>query len=321
MSVFSTNQARHLYVATACEDAVYADDMVGTIAVHVDDAAENMYFEYNGHGGLTRSDIIKVKNVSYAKITRADKMATLLKAVGVTLDGDLVAGQAYILKIAFRQFAGMSDEDIYTKFGMVHVTSKMNASDFYANLAISLAKNFSKETTKLVEIFVVGGDGPETVTGLTKLEDLTGSYTGILISEVPQEWTLGIKPQVPVYFDVLPGTVIVDGDEVIWGKTMADTWDTIPNGKKIADLEYFCMGERGDQYRGINWPNNIPTKYLVDPEGEYDVIDIHYAYTGSNESVQKSEKTITIVGNTDVINLVAGKIVSYGILSEIEVTS
>ena len=59
--------------------------------------------------------------------------------------------------------------------------------------------------------------------------------------------------------------------------------------------EYFCMGERGDMYRGIGYPNNIPTTYLVDPTVKYNVIDIHYAYVGSNESVQKSEKTITLV--------------------------
>jgi len=34
---------------------------------------------------------------------------------------------------------------------------------------------------------------------------------------------------------------------------------------------------------------------LVDPTQEYHIFDIHYAYTGSNEGVQKSEKTISIV--------------------------
>ena len=55
------------------------------------------------------------------------------------------------------------------------------------------------------------------------------------------------------------------------------------------------MGERGDMYRQVGWPHNIPTTYLVDPAKAYCVFDIHYAYVGSNESVQKSEKTITIV--------------------------
>ena len=70
---------------------------------------------------------------------------------------------------------------------------------------------------------------------------------------------------------------------------------SIDNGHNIADLEYFCMGERGDQYRNIGWPNVIKTKYLVDPEKKYNTIDIHYAYVGDGVSVQKSEKDITIV--------------------------
>jgi hypothetical protein len=57
------------------------------------------------------------------------------------------------------------------------------------------------------------------------------------------------------------------------------------------------MGERGDQYKNYGWPNVIPTKYMVDPTDKdgYDVINIHYSYVGSNESVQKSEKDIFIV--------------------------
>lgn len=299
MSVFSTNQARHLYVATALKSPkVIATDAAGSIAVKADTAKNHLYFEYMGQGGLTRSDLIDIKNILYAKATDAETMATELKAVTVTLNDAPVAGQDYILKIAIRQFASMSDEDIYTKFGMVHATSGMTASDFYKELALSLAKNFARELTPLVKFSLITTEDadPTEVTGTTKETELTGAYTGLLIDEIEQEWTLGIKPQVPVYFDVLPGTITVEGDEVIWGKAEdTEPSGTIKNGKKIADLEYFCMGERADQYRGINWPNNIPTKYMVDATKEYHVLDIHYAYVGANEAVQKSEKDITIV--------------------------
>lgn len=298
MSVFSTNQARHLYVATAYKTPkVIASDAAGSIAVKADTAKTHLYFEYMGQGGLTRSDLIDTKNILYAKATKADKMARELKAVTVTLKGTPVGGQDYILKIVFRQFAGMSDEDIYTKFGMVHATNGMSASDFYKELALSLAKNFSREATELVKFTLTEGeDTAVPVTAATKAKDLTGNYTALVIDEVEQEWTLGIKPQVPVYFDVLPGTITVDGDETIWGEVEdTEPSGTVKNGKAIADLEYFCMGERADAYRNANWPNSIPTKYMVDETKEYHVLDIHYAYVGSNEAVQKSEKDITIV--------------------------
>ena len=297
MSVFSTNQARNLYVATAKVDDVTAASAVGSIEVGVDNNKTHLYFKHMGKGGITRSDLIDVKNILSVTKTAAAKMATPLKAVKVEVDGEIVAGQDYILKIAFRQFAGMSDEDIYTKFGMAHGKSGMTAAEFYRDLAISLAKNFSKEATELVKFFVATAEGKTEVTSASKAEDLDGAYTHLLIEEVEQEWTLGIKPQVPVYFDVLVGTITdLNSDEVTWGTvSKATSPGSVNNGKKIADLEYFCMGERADYYRNANWPNNIPTEYLVDATKPYDVLDIHYAYVGSNESVQKSEKTITIV--------------------------
>lgn len=303
MSVFSTNQARNLYVATAKVDDVTATSAVGSIEVGVDTNKTHLYFKHMGKGGITRSDLIDVKNILSVTKTAAAKMATPLKAVKVEVDGEIVAGQDYILKIAFRQFAGMSDEDIYTKFGMVHGKSGMTAAEFYRDLAISLAKNFSKEATELVKFFVATAEGKTEVTSASKAEDLDGAYTHLLIEEVEQEWTLGIKPQVPVYFDVLVGTITdLNSDEVTWGTvTKATSPGSVNNGKKIADLEYFCMGERADYYRNANWPNNIPTEYLVDATKPYDVLDIHYAYVGSNESVQKSEKTITIVSTTSKV--------------------
>ena len=72
---------------------------------------------------------------------------------------------------------------------------------------------------------------------------------------------------------------------------------TVGNGYKMADLEYFCMGERGDQYRNVLWPKSIPTKYFVDPTKEYYCLDIHYAYQGTCEDIQKSEKTLTIIAD------------------------
>lgn len=298
MSIFSTNQARHLYVATALKSPnVIASDAAGSIAVKVDNAKNHMYFEYMGQGGLTRSDLIDIKSIMYAKATEAGKMARDLKTVVVSLANAPVEGQDYILKIVFRQFASISDEDIYTKFGMVHAVNGMTASDFYKELALSLVKNFSREEVELVKFALVNESGEATeLNSLSKAADLKDTYKSLMIYEVEQDWVLGTKPQRPVYFDVLPGTITMGASEVIWGSAeAAEAKGTIKNGKLIADLEYFCMGERGDQYRGIGWPNIIPTKYMVDASKEYHVLDIHYAYVGSNESVQKSEKDITIV--------------------------
>ena len=300
--VFSTNQVRQLYVATDVKEGaahVLATDTVGTIALKTDNAKSHMYFEYRGVGGLVRSDLIDVDKVLYAKATPASALARKLKKATVTLDatvngGNPIAGQDYILRIVFRQYLGMSDEDQYQKYGMVHAYAGMTASDFYKTLAISLAKNFSRELVPRVKFKI----GATEVTPNTKIADIAGDADSLVIEEVEQPWTLGIQEQVPVYFEVYPTTVTFNSDERIWGEVeMGDTGaaNAIKDGKIIADLEYFCLGERADQYRNIGWPNAIPSKTLVDPTKEYHVLDIHYAYVGSNECVQKSEKDITIV--------------------------
>lgn len=325
MATFNTNQVRQLYVAKALKTPhVLASDATGSIAVKNDTAKNHLYFEYKGADNLMRSDLIDIKNILYAKATDANAMAHELKSVTVTLDtnvnsGAPVAGQDYILRIAFRQYAGMSDEDQYFKYGMVHAYAGMDADEFYKVLAQSIAKNFSREVVPLIKIEVhsaatksKGGfdaKGYMEVTPSTKDTGATNStnpyYNGtsavisdidsIRITEVEQPWRLGIMAQTPVYFTVQPTTILVNGDDRIWGTVTEGTNGTVGNGKAIADLEYFCMGERGDIYRGVGFPHNIVTTYLVDPTKTYYTFDIHYAYVGNNESVQKSEKDITIV--------------------------
>ena len=341
---YSVNQVRQLYVAKALKTTpVLASDAAGSIAVKNDTAKNHLYFEYKGADNLMRSDLIDIKNILYAKATDADDMAHKLKAVTVTLDSEVnagapVAGQDYILRIVFKQYVGMSDEDQYFKYGMVHAYAGMDADEFYKVLALSIAKNFSREVVPLIKVEVhsagttsKGGfdsAGYMVVTPTTKdngKSDTTNPYyaadtlvtdiDSIRITEVEQPWRLGVMAQTPVYFTVQPVAVMVNSDERIWATVTEGTNGTIANGKKIADLEYFCMGERGDVYRNIGWPHNIPTTYLADPTVKYNVIDIHYAYVGSNEGVQKSEKTITLVvpkvgATNSVSNVLANSIIT-----------
>lgn len=330
MATFSTNQVRQLYVATALKSPnVIASDTAGSIAVKSDTAKSHLYFEYMGAGGMTRSDLIDIKNILYAKATDADDLAYDLAKYKLTLDdtvngGEPVVAQDYILRIAFRNYPGLSEEDQYFKYGMVHAVTGMTASDFYKTLALSLVKNFSREEQGLLKFYLeTGGTDAGTVAGTptevtkdTKESSLTGTYIGIVIEEAPQDWILGVMEQTPVNFTIQPDLIIDNGDERIWGvvKKVAST-NSIPDGHKIADLEYFCMGERGDIYRMVGFPYVIRTKYLVDPDIKYNVIDIHYAYVGSNESVQKSEKDITIVvpkigANNKASNALANSIIS-----------
>lgn len=314
MAVFNTNQVRQLYAVKSIKTAATDVKNVGDIALVAPEDKDYIYFQYMGNGGMLRSDIIKKDSVCWAKHTEATDDIRYLKAVKVSLDpsylidtNKVLPGQDYILRIVFRQFAGMSDEDVYIKYGMVHGVRDMTEEQFYNKLVKSFEMNFKRELTPLVGFAVI----PST-------DDEQG---GVLIYELPQEWTLGVKAQEPVYFDVIPSTVTYDGEDVQWanadpksdGCTIKEVNITeftdqlptnfipvIPNSSRLADLEYFCMGERGDIYRNVGWPNVIPTKYILDGNDTdgYDVIDLHFYFVGGGENPQKSEKDITIVGSS-----------------------
>lgn len=307
MAVFSINQVRQLYVAKALKDSTAAPTTAGDIVPKADTAKTTLYFQSMSPAGIVASDKIDIKNVISAKATASKDLAHKLVRYSVTLDADVsatpVAGQNYILRLAFRQCIGLSEEDQYFKYGEVIARSGMTASDFYKKMAVSLAKNL-EDNAPLVNIYLnsAASDGTDVpVTAATKESDLDkADYDKIIIEEAEQPWVLGMMPQAFIPFTPQFLTVTVDGEDRLWGVATAVTpKKTVPDGHLIADLEYFCMGARGDIYRGMGYPNIIKTTYLVDPSAVYDVLDIHYFHTGSNESVQKSEKTITLVAVDD----------------------
>lgn len=288
MAVFSTNQNRQLYVVdkvVTTEPKALGEIMLGKTA---DD--KQFYFKYFGKGGLTRTDLIDVDKVCYAKITKRDKLQRPLKKATISLDpnvneGNPIVGQDYVVRIIINNYLAIGDGNTAIKHGAVHAYAGLKAADFYTKLADSLKMNFSREVTPLLAF--------------------KATATGVEVTEVEQPWHLGTMKQEPVNFQIYGLPVRYQGDDVLWTKRDSDdmvaieTSDSvIGDGKLIADLEYFCMGERGDQYRNVGWPHVIPTAYMVDSSKEYDVLDMHYHFSDTGVNVQKSEKDITFVADT-----------------------
>lgn len=322
MAVFSVNQNRHLYIAKDYVDGSTKSALTapGDIEVkRVGGAAGEAYFAYmNPDGEVIKSDYIQAKNLVYAKAVNASAMVTPLKEIELTLDSSVnsgapVAGQDYVLRINFRQFYGMSDEDQYFKDAAVHVTSAIdNAKKFFDAMKIALDNAFSREVgaTKTSNPYL-----SFTVSG-------SGSSAKLIIMEKAQDWSLGIGAQERVYFDVVPTTIYNGGDDVIWGTitdvTASNTTvgtDALGNGERIAELEWFCMGERGDQYRYQGWPNYIPTKYVADASTQYHVLELHFVFTDTGVNSYNSEKDITIAVPIGTSN--AGKTTLNGIIGKL----
>ena len=295
--IFTENQATLVYVAKALKTDFASLKDAGDILVKATPDKQAIYFQHKGVADISRSDLIEVKNIISANATAAKSMEKKLKNATVTLDasvngGKPIAGQDYVLRLVFSGYIGISPEDSqYWKYGVVHATNGMSASDFYKKMALSIAKNMSREAVQFIKVFL----GDTEVTSRTKENKLTGTYTGVTIKEVAPDWIRGTKQEKIVRLTAEPTTVNDGTSDVVWGTVKYSDGDTLKNGKEIADMEYFFAGEKGDQYRLINWPDYVPTEYLVDPTQEYDVIDIHYSYVGANESVQKSEKDIKLI--------------------------
>lgn len=314
MSAFSVNQVRQLYVVNTAQTDFSSIANPGDITVGSNKSGE-IYLKYVGALGDTmRSDLMKVSSIKYAKATPASDLAYKIKAYKITLDANVnggvpVPGQDYLLRLAFREYIGVSPADQYFVYGMYHAFTGATAMDLYKGIAKSLALNMTKEVNPLVHIYMYStANGMQEITAATAdtVFAVADLQEGLYISEAGQPWHLGIMAQGVIPFTVQFPKITVDGDQREWGITEnyqmigADNKPLVlPEGQKIADLEWFAMGERGDQYRLVNWPNVIPTKYMVDPTRDYDIIDIHYYWVGPNEQAQKSEKDIQIAVPVD----------------------
>lgn len=319
MFIGSDNQFRNLYVMKAYKDSESAITAVGDATLKVDTAKNAMYLVYKDTEDTITSDLISIKNFLYAKSTKAADMARKLNSQSVTLNADPVSGQDYVLNIEVRNFVALGDDSTHIKFGAVHAVKDMTKSDFYKAMALNLAKNLSREVVPLIKIEVhsagttsKGGfdaNGYMVVTPTTKdngKSDTTNPYydgtsavvtdiDSIRITEVEQPWRRGVAQVEPVNFNTTCGTILMDGDDVIWGTVEKEEGDSVNNGKQIADMEWFYHGTRGDIYREATYPDNFDFKPLVDETKAYHTLDIHFAYVGPGVEVAKSERTITVV--------------------------
>lgn len=284
MAIFSTNQAMQVYVAT------------GTTPITVGKGKDYKYVKHiNALGEAVRSDLIK--NILWTSYVSADAAKIALAKFKVTLKAEVnggapVVGQDYILRVVIPQY---SADHSQIKYGVVHVDASMNAEAFYKAMAESLTKNFARE--------------------LTPMLTFEGSAEGITITEADPQWSRGLKPFATLGImesHIQPDMIISEGEEVLWGKVESLEGKKVANSKKVADLEYFAMGERGDIYRGAGWPNVITTNYLVDPTDTtgYDVLTVHYAYTGPNEASQKSEKDLILIGKASDLAAAKGEFIT-----------
>ena len=336
MANYSVNQVRQFYVASTAVTGSTAVANVGDIKLQaIDDGngvGTELYFLYKGNtGDVMKTDFIPVKNITSITANTAENLRVPLKSVEITLAANPIAGQDYVLGINFKNFFSSGDDSQYYKDAAVHATSGMTKKDLLDALKAALDKAFAREdgATSSSNPYLAFSVVAATGSGSSATPDK------LVITEKPQEWELGTKKARRIAFDVFPGTIYNGTEDVIWAAQDSTTGlyyvDATPskatvaakasndgtfigNGQQIANLEWFCMGERGDQYRGMGYPNVLPKyPYMVVPTGEYDVLNIHFAFTDTGVNSYRTEKDLTIVADksTSVVSTIEAAVKAY----------
>lgn len=312
MQNFNTNQTRHFYVAGAIDANVDTnlDIALGTTATG------EMYFKYkNADGLVTRSDSFDPKKIVSLKNTPAADLAQKLLMASVAADANVIdfgatssyIGKAFNLKITIHGVFDYDDDNSKVILASLigDATNLASQAAFTKALAIAVAKNLVNKvdpSKPLVQVFYNGTE----VTPTTAVSSLSGSYTTFELVQGPQKWVRGKLTGEPVNFSVSSSV-----DEVIGGVTYGQkqfltdnssklvpstvTNHTVISGDyKLADLEYFALGERGDMIRGFNFPDNYEPTYAIVPGTGYSVLSIEYYWNGQAENVQKSPRLIQV---------------------------
>ena len=306
MQNFNTNQTRFLYVAGAIDANVDTnlDIALGSVATG------EMFFKYkNSEGYVTRSDSFDPKKIVSLKKTPYTELATPLRAHLVAVDTSAVTlanlvGKVVNCSITIHQIVDYDDSSSFTFVASVvgDATNTVSAAAFHKALAMAIAKAMPKYD-KQYPVIKVYSSGVE-VTASTDASDVTGASAGVVLVEAPQKFVLGKLTGEPATI-----SVAFNYDGIVWGSdtisTVAEVNTTytysispvsIPGSYKLAELERFAAGEKGDYFREWNYPNNyqfVPA--ITDYTKNYDVLSIEYYWQGAAENIVKSPRLIQIV--------------------------
>ena len=268
MTNFSTNQVMQFYVVDSAADI--------EILPYKDEKAFKISFTKLG----VTSD--KIENVEWAKFTKSTALKTKAKKMTVTFAGDVVIGEDYAVKVSYPEVGGAGIESWTTKTAVAHAGKGANKT--------TVVKELKDQLTK-----ILGVDGALKVVDATDGVAITANVADL-------KYERGVRPIVIPDFNVTVNQITDEGELTNWAtldKNQQLPVESVPtgikSGYKLADMEYFAMGERGDEYRMAAYPNHIVTDYkITDPDKDYDVYTVHYSYKGYNTQSHKSEKDLII---------------------------
>lgn len=301
MANFSENNVRHLYVlgSTVSGSATFIDkaittSVLGDLSIKTGVEGDLFFHHVSPNGDLGNPTIVRSPLINLGKINRCvvkkpayRNIQTVEIGFNPAVNAGLpVIGQDYILRFVFYNLGIGGQEVQYIKEGGAYRAKTGDSAGKILTELLALAKlNFLREPYPLVDLSL----------------DSSSTPTKLIVKAVEQPWVLGHKQGAPVQFKI-EGVPVHDSASGAWlpwsistdvtSSAIAST--SIFNGKTIADMEWFYLGERADHRRGYDYPDNFQTKYLANASLKYDTLDLDFYFSGDKEDVQKSRACVSI---------------------------
>lgn len=293
MGTFSTNQFRNLFITSG-----YAGENVDPTTLTALQIGLDTYPAFNSNAGILlailynsayegilRSDAIPVKKIKDIRYIPTTGTYTP-QETNVTIS-EAIPGQDYIIRIIFDNWGSGSAEDKY----FIYASHRASSTDTTATIAAALAENLTQSLSiEAAEYFTV-----------------TSAGSTVTLTEQLPAFVPGKKSGEPYLYRVQIATINdANGLAIPAGEVEIAVPRFIPKGwgRTITDMEWFYLGERADQYRGMGYPDNFRTKLSANEDENYNVLEIKFFFSGDNEMVQESVKQLTIASTADLQPLV-----------------
>lgn len=306
----TSRQVRHYYVANKFEiaDGFTADKHLdtkgdlGEMKAFVNDSKNHLYFEYRGHGGVTRSDLIPISNIEYINLSKKEDLRIKLVGKKVIFDTTNSITSSYSVNVKVSGIKNLNESDPLQVIAHYNLAAT-NSTKAIAEVALHLAKGAEKTLFNSVEIFVSDSDSETALGTLTKVEanskidtiDATQPKAIVIKENKLEPWNEFNRVR-RIMLEVDSFITKGDGPKIInapFDYTQAENY--VGNGILVKDDEYFYLGVRGNLYPSCSTYIGASLG-VADATQEYDVLDIHYSHIDSGNTSYKSEKDITIAG-------------------------
>lgn len=273
MTNFSTNQVMQFYALDGLKD------VTAIVKPYPFEKACKIAFDKDGD--MYTSD--KIENVMWGKLITADALKGEFVATSIDFAGDAVTGEDYVIRVSYPEVGGTGIEAWTTKTAVAHAGKGKVKADVILDL--------KKQLTEILAI-----------DGVLAVEDSDEGGITVFPNIANLRYERGIRPIVVPEFKVTVNQITKDGELVDWAVlTTIKGPSSIATGYKVADMEYFAMGERADEYRMVGYPDYVKTDYIVDPTKNYNVLVVHFAYKGANSDSHKSEKDLIVVSQDEEV--------------------